>query len=194
MTTILASPAFDTTRESTGASQLRSYQTWTIPTSHGSYLRYMSCGRYYVHGEFAMFKLGGPLSVVKIFNCLSFHYLKWSRLQRLFHCDGALISCRDRVLSLACPGFALRARSFNLGPCIIGVSSRCWHSLRMPACSSFVLLPRLPIQKCETGDAFNSSWNSRASFLDPKLQDNYGTRFVKVWGMPFSEHATIYLA
>ena len=44
-----------------------------------------------------------------------------------------------RVFSLACPGFALRANFFNSGPCV-GVSSRFWHSLRMPASSSFVLL------------------------------------------------------
>ena len=38
---------------------------------------YMSCGRNYVHGELAMSKLGGPrLSVVKVLNFLSFHYLK----------------------------------------------------------------------------------------------------------------------
>ena len=28
----------------------------------------------YVHGESAMSKLGGPLSVVKVWNLLSFHY------------------------------------------------------------------------------------------------------------------------
>ena len=61
---------------------------------------------------------------------------------------GLLAGC---VFSLACPGFALRANSFNSGPCM-GVSSRCWHSLGMPACSSFVLLLYLPIQKCETGE------------------------------------------
>ncbi len=37
---------------------------------------HMSCGRNYVHGELAMSKLGGPLSVVKLLNFLSFHYLK----------------------------------------------------------------------------------------------------------------------
>ena len=36
----------------------------------------MSCGRNYVHGQLAMSKLGGPLSVVKVLNFLSFHYLK----------------------------------------------------------------------------------------------------------------------
>ena len=36
----------------------------------------MSCGRNYVHGQLAMSKLGGPLSVVKVLNSLSFHYLK----------------------------------------------------------------------------------------------------------------------
>ena len=73
----------------------------------------------------------------------------------------------DRVFSLACPGFALRATSFNSGPCV-DVSSRCWHSWRMPACSSFVLLLYLPIQKCETGETFN---NSLVNFLGPELQD-----------------------
>ena len=37
---------------------------------------YMSGGQKYVHGELAMSKLGGPLSVVKVLNFLSFHYLK----------------------------------------------------------------------------------------------------------------------
>ena len=36
----------------------------------------MSCGRNCGHGELAMSKLGGPQSVVKVFNFLSFHYLK----------------------------------------------------------------------------------------------------------------------
>ena len=38
--------------------------------------KHMSCGRNYVHGQLAMSKLGGPLSVVKVLNFLSFHYLK----------------------------------------------------------------------------------------------------------------------
>ena len=38
---------------------------------------YMSRGRNYVHAELAMSKLGGPLSVVKVLNFLSFHYLKY---------------------------------------------------------------------------------------------------------------------
>ena len=37
---------------------------------------YMSCGRNYVHGELAMSKLGGPLSVMKVLNFLSFDYMK----------------------------------------------------------------------------------------------------------------------
>ena len=92
-----------------------------------------------------------------------------------------------RVFSLACPGFALRANSFNSGPCV-GVSSRCWHSLRMPACSSFVLLLYLPIQKCETGETFNNSW---VNFLGPKLQDEIESGLSKC-GASFSEHETIY--
>ena len=40
------------------------------------YSIHMSCGRNYVHGQLAMSKLGGPLSVVKVLNFLSFHYLK----------------------------------------------------------------------------------------------------------------------
>ena len=36
----------------------------------------MSCGRNYVHGELAMSKLGGPLSVMKVLNFLSFDYMK----------------------------------------------------------------------------------------------------------------------
>ena len=37
---------------------------------------HMSCGRNYVHGELAMSKLGGPLSVMKVLNFLSFDYMK----------------------------------------------------------------------------------------------------------------------
>ena len=63
---------------------------------------YMSCGRNYVHGELAMSKLGGPLSVVKVLNFLRFHYLKCSRFQRLFHCGGVLISCQPWVACWPC--------------------------------------------------------------------------------------------
>ena len=63
-----------------------------------TWIVYMSCGRNYVHGELAMSKLGAPLSVVKVLNFLSFHYLKWSRFRRLFHCDGVLLSCQPWAL------------------------------------------------------------------------------------------------
>ena len=86
----------------------------------------------------------------------------------------------DRVFSLACPGVALRAASFNSGPCV-DVSSRCWHSWRMPACSSFVLLLYLPIQKCETGETFN---NSLVNFLGPKLQDEIESGLSKCGACP----------
>ena len=86
----------------------------------------------------------------------------------------------DRVFSLACPGFALRATSFNSGPCV-DVSSRCWHSWRMPACSSFVLLLYLPIQKCETGETFN---NSLVNFLGPKLQHEIESGLSKCGACP----------
>ena len=85
-----------------------------------------------------------------------------------------------RVFSLACPGFALRANAFNSGLCV-GVPSRCWHSLRMPACSSFVLLLYLPIQKCETGETFNNSW---VNFLGPKLQDEIESGLSKCEAYP----------
>ena len=52
---------------------------------------YMSCGRNYVHGELAMSKLGGPLSVVKVFTI-------WNDQGfRGFHCGGVLISCQPWV-------------------------------------------------------------------------------------------------
>ena len=76
--------------------------SYCIIVYHTMPCRYMSCGRNYVHGQLAMSKLGGPLSVVKVLNFLSFHYLKWSRFQRLFHCDGVLISCQPWVACWPC--------------------------------------------------------------------------------------------
>ena len=73
---------------------------WDQQCSHHSH--HMSCGRNYVHGELAMSKLGGPLSVVKVLNFLRFHYLKCSRFQRLFHCGGVLISCQPWVACWPC--------------------------------------------------------------------------------------------
>ena len=146
---------------------------------------HVSCGRNYVHGELAMSKLGGSLSVVKVLNFLSFHYIN----DQGFRGCSIVMECwslinpgllADRVFFLACPGFALRATSFNSGPCA-GVSSRCWHSLRMPACSSFVLLLYLPIQKCETGETFN---NSLVNFLGPKLQDEIESGLSKYGACP----------
>ena len=78
---------------------------------------HLSCGRNYVHGELAMSKLGGPLSVVKVLNFLSFHYIN----DQGFRGCSIVMECwslinpgllGDRVFFLACPGFALRATSF----------------------------------------------------------------------------------
>ena len=117
------------------------------------------------------------------FEFLEFSLSEISSFQRLFHCDGVLVNpglLADRVFSLACPGFALRASSFNSRPCV-GVSSRCWHSLRMRACSSFMLLLYLPIQKCETGETFNNSW---VNFLGTKLQDEIESGLPKCGACP----------
>ena len=152
----------------------------------------MSCGRNYVHGQLAMSKLGGPLSVVKVLNFLSFHYLKWSRFQRLFHCDGVLISIvspgllADRVFSLACPGFALRASSFNSGPCV-GVSSRCLHSLRC-----LLAVPLCSCCTCPSQSVKQVVQQFMGKLPRPEIARWNWIRFVKVWGMSFSEHETIY--
>ena len=55
------------------------------------------------------------------------------------------------------------------------------HSWRMPACSSFVLLLYLPIQKCETGETFN---NSLVNFLGPKSQDEIESSLSKCGACP----------
>ena len=148
----------------------------------GIYINYMSCGRNYVHGELAMSKLGGPLSVMKVLKFLSFHYMKWSRFQKPFHCDGVLISYQPRV---ACWPCVFSSLSWF---CFAGYFFQFWplrgcfrHSWRMPACSSFVLLLYLPIQKCETGETFN---NSLVNFLGPKSQDEIESSLSKCGACP----------
>ena len=99
-----------------------------------------------------------PYPLWRIF--LSFHDLKWSRFQTLFHCDGALVSCQPWVACWPCvfsalSWFCFAGWFFQLRP---GVPSTCWQSERTPACSSFALPSKSVKQvKHSTIDAQTSS-------------------------------------
>ena len=92
----------------------------------------------------------------------------------------------DRVFSLACPGFALRASSFNSGPCV-GVSSRCWHSLRC-----LLAVPLCSCCTCPSQSVKQVVQQFMGKLPRPEIARWNWIRFAKVWGMSFSEHETIY--
>ena len=95
----------------------------------------------------------------------------------------------DCVFSLACPGFALRASSFNAfnsGPCV-GVSSRCWHSLRC-----LLAVPLCSCCTCPSQSVKQVVQQFMGKLPRPEIARWNWIRFVKVWGMSFSEHETIY--
>ena len=111
---------------------------------------------------------------------MSFHYLKWSRFQRLFHCDGVLISCEPWVACWPCvfsslSWFCLRASSFNSGPCMAGAGIVCVACLLFLRALAVLARPKV------WNRSFNNSW---VNFLGPKWQDEIESGLSKCGACP----------
>ena len=92
----------------------------------------------------------------------------------------------DRVFSLACPGFALRASSFNSGLAWVfpaGAGIVCVACLLLTLCSCCT---------CPSQSVKQVVQQFMGKLPRPEIARWNWIRFVKVWGMSFSEHETIY--